>query len=217
MFNLLKHVRFYKESQIREKIRDLHKRVQQNVVQRGGISPADRRTRRSDILLSSFGPPSKSGSSYVRIYAKENRIFVNNVVQFDHIPKTLQENEQMKSIVFVDDIIGSGSSTVEFLDQLNTMCGKLIRDKEVVVFISAICGLHTGIEKLEDAIERVPFDAKVIVSDSLTQTDQWFYITINPKYSIRLKIKTRPKKSFGNMEDGSTDNTPSAITRVNSL
>ena len=78
--------RFYKEAQIREKIRDLHRRVQQNVAERGGIHSADRRVRRSDILLSSFGPPSKSESSYARIYAAENRISVNNVVQFDYIP-----------------------------------------------------------------------------------------------------------------------------------
>ena len=89
-------------------------------------------------------------------------------------PETLQTNEQIKAIVFVDDIIGSGGSTVKSLNQLNRLCGSLIRDEEVKVFILAICGLHIGTEKLEDAINRVLFDAEVIVSDCLTQADQCF-------------------------------------------
>ena len=174
MFNLLKHVRFYNEEMIREKISGLHKKIQQSVVARGGISPGDRRERRKDILLSSFGSPAQSGSSYARIYTTENNIFSRNEVHCDHIPKALQTNSEIKAIVFVDDIIGSGDSAVESLNRLNTMCGELIHDKQITVFISAICGLHLGKERLENAIKKVPFNAEVIVSDLLTEADQCF-------------------------------------------
>ena len=174
MFNLLNHVRFYNEEMIREKIGSLHRRVQRNVAERGGITPGDRRARRRDILLSSFGSPAQSGSSYARIYATENHIFVDNEIHLDHIPNALEANSDIKAIVFVDDIIASGSSAVEFLNQLNTMCGGLIRDKQVTVFIFAICALHTGKEKLENAIKKVPFDAEVVVNDLLTEADQCF-------------------------------------------
>ena len=174
MFNLLQHMRFYNEEMIREKISGLHKKVQQSVAERGGITPGDRRERRRDILLSSFGLPAQSGSSYARIYRHENRITTHNVANFDEIPEILEENDHIKALVFVDDIIASGESTVGSLDGLNNMCGELIRDRQVKVFISAICGLHIGIEKLENAIKDMSFDAKIIVSDFLDETDQCF-------------------------------------------
>ena len=174
MFRLLQNVNFYGEIQIRERIRGLHQRVQEEIAQKGVARPADKRTRRADILLSSFGTPSKSGSSYARKYANENKIYVDNVASFNDIPEALTNNNQIEAIVFVDDIIGSGTSAVPDLDQLNEMCGELLKEKQVKVFISAICGLHIGIEKLQAAIEKVPFEAEVFVSDSLTEADQCF-------------------------------------------
>lgn len=172
MFRLLQRVKFYNELQIREKVRGLHRIVQQDIARRGIPRPAS--GRRTDILLSSFGAPSKSGASYARLYAHGNRIAYASEVSFADIPHALNNNDQIKAMVFVDDIIGSGTSAVQNLDELNEKCGELLRAKQVKVFIAAICGLHTGIKKLEYAIEKVPFDAEVIVSDSLTESDQCF-------------------------------------------
>ena len=174
MFNLLNHVDFYDYGKIGERISRLHKRVQEEIAQMGGSRPGDKRRRRDDILLSSFGPPSKSGASYARIYANENNIFIENEVCFDEIQNTLKVNDQIKAIVFVDDIIASGGSAVASLDDLNTKCGELLRKKNVKVFISAICGLNRGIEKVKSKIKKVPFEADVIVGDPLSERDQCF-------------------------------------------
>ena len=128
-------------------------------------------------LLSNFGSPAQSGSSYARIYANENKIYIDNAVSFDKISDVLEKKSHIKAIVFVDDIIASGNSAVESLNTLNDQCGKLLEKQKVTVFISAICGLHIGIKKLEDAIEKVPFEAEVIVGDPLTEIDQCFNFT----------------------------------------
>lgn len=174
MFNILQHVKFYGEPLIREKMQGLHQNVQQDIARRGVARPASRRARRTDILLSSFGPPSKSGSSYARLYANENKIAYASEISFADIPPTLNSNDHVEAIVFVDDIIASGDSTIEYLSELNEKCGELLKEKQVKVFISAICGLYIGIEKLKNAIEKVPFEAEVFVSDDLTKTNQCF-------------------------------------------
>ena len=174
MFRLLQRVKFYNELQIREKVRGLHQKVQVDIAQRRVARPADKRVRRGDILLSSFGNPAKSGASYARMYANENKVYVDNVASFNDIPEALRNNNQIEAIVFVDDIIGSGTSAVPNLDELNGKCGELLKEKQVKVFISAICGLHIGIEKLQDAIEKVPIETEVFVSDYLTESDQCF-------------------------------------------
>ena len=174
MFRLLQRVKFYNELQIREKVRGLHQKVQVDIAQRRVARPADKRVRRADILLSSFGNPAKSGASFARMYANENKVYVDNVASFNDIPEALRNNNQIEAIVFVDDIIGSGTSAVPNLDELNEKCGELLKEKQVKVFISAICGLHIGIEKLQDAIAKVPFETEVFVSDYLTESDQCF-------------------------------------------
>ena len=106
--------------------------------------------------------------------AHENKIVYASEVSFTDIQSTLNSNDQIEAIVFVDDIIASGDSAVESLSELNENCGELLKEKQVKVFISAICGLHIGIEKLQVAINNVPFDAEVLVSDPLTETDRCF-------------------------------------------
>ena len=182
MFNLLQHVNFYSEARIREKVRGLHQTVQQDIARRGIARPAS--GRRTDILLSSFGAPSKSGATYARMYANENNIYSNNEVSLADIPQALNNNDQIKAIVFVDDIIASGGSAVQYLREFNETCGELLKEKQVKVFIAAICGLHTGIKELDDAIEEVPFDAEVIVSDSLAESDQCFSQCFSEKSEI---------------------------------
>ncbi len=170
MFSLLQPLRFYDEPKIREKLTIIHSHVRRNMIHE--IREGERVRR--DILLSSFGQPSKSGSSYARMYATENEITIQNVASLEKIPEALAKNERIKAIVFVDDIIASGESAVDLLNELYEKCGKIIADKEVKVFISAICGFRIGVEKLEAAIEKIPFDAEVIVSDILTEVDQCF-------------------------------------------
>ena len=175
MFNLLKNIRFYDLPKIKEAFRSLHSTVQESIAQKGGVRSADRRDRRDDILLSNFGSLAQSGSSYARIYANENKIYVDNAVSFDKISDVLEEKSHIKAIVFVDDIIASGNSAVYSLNTLNEICGELLEKQEVKIFISAICGLdHIGIENLENAIKNVPFEAEVIVSYLLIERDQCF-------------------------------------------
>ena len=174
MFSLLKRIYFYDESRVREKMAIIHEQIQSKLAQMGVTRPADRRERRQDILLSSFGKPAQSGPSYARMYAATNSITVHNVASFDGIPEALGKNDQIRAIVFVDDIIASGGSAVESLRKLNEICGVLLKEKEAMVFISSICSLQRGREKLENAINEVPFEAEVIVSDPLTEADQCF-------------------------------------------
>ena len=174
MFSLLKHIRFFGQKQIGEKMEDIHAQIQRKLAQRRVARPADRRRARSDILLSSFGSLGQSGSFYARQYAQRNKVIDQNAVHFDRIPKALKENEHIKAVVFVDDIIASGDFVVQQLDELNEKCGELIHKKAATVFISAICGLKAGIERLESATNKVPFYTEVIVTDPLNEADQCF-------------------------------------------
>ena len=177
MFTLLKHVKFFGQFRIREKIRELHEEVQKIIAGTGVARPWDRRLGRSDILLSSLeSSPAKSGASYARIYAKENNIPVNNVVPRDHIQVVLNDNNQISAIVFVDDIIASGDSVRGYLNELNELCGKLIRDKQLMILVCAVCGHRRGLDKVQDAAADALLSeqVRIVVGDILDETNQCF-------------------------------------------
>ena len=177
MFALLRHVNFFSQYRIREKIRELHEEVQRIIAGTKVSRPWDKRHARPDILLSSLdSSPGKSGSSFARVYAKENNIYVNNVASCDEIRKVIDENSQIRAIVFVDDIIASGGTTGRHLKWLNEELGELIRHQKLMVFIASVCGIRVGIEKIKDALEDLSLSAqvKVVVGEYLDESDQCF-------------------------------------------
>ena len=176
MFTLLKHVNYFGRYRTRQRIHDLHEEVQAILARSGATRPWDRRQARPDVLLSSFGSPAQSGSSYARMYSKDNNIFSGNVKSFKDIPETLSKNHQIKALVFVDDIIASGDSIRRDLKELNELCGESIRNNQLRVLICAVCGLRLGIENAKEAAENASLSAQVriVVSDILDETDCCF-------------------------------------------
>ena len=176
MFKLLQHVKFYSDSKVREKLVVLHEQVQRVLAELGVSRRGDRRARRSDILVSSFGPPTKSGALYARLYAQANGITSHNAVNFEGISDDLckDSDNNIRAIVFVDDLIASGDTAIASLNKLNKMCGALIQTKKVKVFVSAICGLDIGDRNLQSAMPTVPFDVEVNICDYLLYSEQCF-------------------------------------------
>ena len=177
MFNLLKNVNFFSQIRIREKIRELHEEVQKIIAGTGVSRPWDRRQARPDILLSSLeSSPAKSGPSYARIYAKENNIFVENVKSRDEIGHVLKDNDQIRAIVFIDDIIASGGTAEAHFNWLNEKHGELIRNQGLMVFIASVCGLRLGIKRVEDTVQDASLSGQfsVVVGEILDETDQCF-------------------------------------------
>ena len=177
MFALLKQVNFFSLFRIREKIGELHEAVQKIIARAGASRPWDRRQARSDILLSSLeSSPAKSGVSCARIYAQENNIYVDNAVFRDDIRRVLTNNSQIRAIVFVDDIIASGGTAEVHLNWLIENVGELIRKQQLMVFVTAVCGLRRGLEKVKTVVDNASLSAqvRVVVGDLLDETDQCF-------------------------------------------
>ena len=100
----------------------IHQRVRRSLVHQ--VSGGERVRR--DLLLSSFGKPSKSASSYARMYAQENHVSTQNVAEFAQISQYLSSDDGLKGLVFVDDIIASGQTAIECLDRLERQSGDVL-------------------------------------------------------------------------------------------
>jgi hypothetical protein len=168
MLRLLQHIQFYNEATVREKLRVIHAHVRDEL---GYFEP--RQGRSGEILISGVGNVGKSGPSYVRVYASANKITHHNLIAFSEIPSALN-NQNLKAIVLVDDIIGSGSTYAHALETLDKICGEELKERGVKVFATSLCGLGTGVDALEECIARLNFQIELFVVDILTEEDQCF-------------------------------------------
>lgn len=170
MFSLLRKVRLYDELIMREKVRAIHNLVKSDLVHE--IKGLER--VRHDFLLSSFGKPSKSGSSLTRIYATENRISHQNIAAFERIASSLETNDRIKAVVLIDDIIGSGETILDLLNEVNKSFSSVLIKKGIKLVVAAICGLSDGIEFLESRSKNFKFALEIRVCDLLTNADKCF-------------------------------------------
>jgi len=158
-FKLLQNVKFYGESKVREKLRIIHDTIKREVIH--SVKAGER--VRKDLLISAFGELSKSGATYVRMYASENGITSHSVKSYTELRKSLLADESIKAIVFIDDIVASGGTVIECLSKLSEDLGEILSAREILVVIGFICGVAEGIEKANKFIEEANFDFKIIL------------------------------------------------------
>ena len=174
MFNLLSGLRFYNEALVRSKLSTIHRHVSKPFgkdIQNVNVKP-ERFSR--NVLLSAFGNINKSGSMYTRLYASTNEIIRENIVHFDKIASVVEENDRIRTLVFLDDITSSGDTAVKWLKELNQQSGELLSTKDVQVVLAFICGFEEGIQKINTLKQELPFKLETYICDIFLKSDQCF-------------------------------------------
>jgi uncharacterized protein len=170
MYKLLQNIVFYSESLIREKLSIIHDKVKVGVIHK----IKDNERTRKDIIISSFGSPVKSSSSYARLYASENKIISKNSIPFEKLKSISNSFEDISAIVFVDDIFASGDTIIEFLDAIHDSLRNGIK-----VYITAITGYSKAIDKINEKALDIGLDCEILVADILDERDSCFSINSN--------------------------------------
>lgn len=167
-FNLLQNIKFYGELLIREKLRTIHEIIKKTIVY---TYAKDERVRK-DILVSCFGTASKSGPTYLRMYASENKITTHSIKQYSEIKKTIETDANIQALVFIDDILATGESIFDALVELDSECGQLLIERDILVVVGVICGLSDGIEMLNAKATQFKFRLEIEVCDIITDDDK---------------------------------------------
>lgn len=169
-FKLLQNLNFYGEVKTREKLSIIHNLVTKEIIH---YHKKGERVRK-DILVSCFGADSKSGPSYLRMYVSENNLTTHSVKKIHEISKSIQQDDTIKAIVFIDDIIATGNTMIENITQLNESCGDILREKNILIIIGVISGLTKAIENVENLILKVNLNIKLKVCDIISEEDKVF-------------------------------------------
>jgi hypothetical protein len=170
-FAILRGLKFYCQSEIRAKVKEAYGIVRRQLTH----VPEEGKRKRSDILVSYLDGPGKSGARYAKLYADENDIYYDNVVAPESLGDRLKKaGTEVKAVVFVDDLIGTGKSAAgnfeKFAEEQNVVA---YRD-QVKMFFLAICGLSSGVQYFEKRLSKLPLQVHVHVCDRLDEKDQVF-------------------------------------------
>jgi hypothetical protein len=162
MLQVLRSLKFYGQNYIREKLREAMGIVRRDTVE---ILKAGERHRR-DIVIASIDGPGKSGATYARLFAQENKILRDRVVDLAGVPDLLTgSRDKIQAIVIVDDFVGTGDSASEGLTRLAERLSGLQNEEGPKLFYIAVCGFQTGADTIQRHAETVGLKLRVYLCD----------------------------------------------------
>ena len=100
----------------------------------------------SNIFVTSFDSPGKSGSSLLYAYRNANQISRSLVGDIDEAVRFLKASQKPIAVVFVDDFIGTGGTCIEGFGKFTEALGGNDKFKEHAFYVAALAATSDGID-----------------------------------------------------------------------
>ena len=141
------------------------------IVMRGLVRRiTEKKRKRSDILVSYYDSPGKSGAEYAKLYADENEIYYENVIERGEIGDALRSKQDLQVLVFIDDIIGTGDSAREYFGKLVNAYRNIMINADLKMFFIAVCGFQLAQAETEKILAELDLPMKVHMCDPLDES-----------------------------------------------
>lgn len=119
--------------------------------------------------------PSKSGARYAKLYADENEIYFDQVVERSNLFEQMQGmNENPRALVFVDDFVGTGQSAKEYFDDVFKEVGREVSKRNWQVFFIAVIGFQKAKKELIDHCAASGIPITIHFCDTLDEESRCF-------------------------------------------
>jgi len=161
------------------------------IVVRGLVHRIEGKRKRRDILVSYLDKVGKSGAQYAKLYAEENEIYYENVVERGKLARAIKEKVGLQALVFVDDFVGTGKSACEYFKKLAEECGEDLRASGLKVFLICVCGFQNATARIDKVLDELNLPVAVHICDPLDDSAKCFSETscVLPDPSIRTKAR----------------------------
>lgn len=190
MFTLLEKLRFYSNSFVRSKMTEIHEIVKRDLT-RKLPEKNSKKLKQSDILVSYLDGVAKSGAEFARLYIDEASLYVGNLVEKKDLANTLLAKEETIALVFIDDLVATGSSAVTYLEKMESMTiqkresnsegdfeevtiADIVLERDIKVIFVAIAAFIDGWKKVEGCAEKLRIPVQTHVCELLDETAQCF-------------------------------------------
>lgn len=156
LFRLLKHVRFYSEIDIREKLRLAFEFLKPRIPVK---VETVRNAQKKDILVSYIDGEGKSGQYYASKFSEEARIPVRCIIPADQFTSKATRYESnddvtVNAVVFVDDIAASGNSLSANLKKFISDNEVYIRERSLLLLVVVLVATDKGDSKISREVSK---------------------------------------------------------------
>ena len=188
MFKFLSNVKFYDETLVRVKMREM-----MGIVERGmeGERIIGRERLHRGIVISTLdSSAAKGGYSYCRLFADERNILAANAMPLGIGLEQVLNEKRTQRLLIIDDFAGSGQTLMKGLDRAMPFL-RLANMKGIPIILSAVVGFAHARAHIEEYIANHKLDAKVHFCDTLGSEHQVFSddSTIFPDPRERARAK----------------------------
>ena len=190
MFKILQNLRFYSDDLLRSKMKEAHGIVRRGLVRE--YKPGQR--KRGDILVSYLDSPGKSGGGrYAKLYADENGIYYNNVVERSKLARVVSERKNdLQALVFIDDLVGTGRSAQDYFRKLSQGSGQVLREAGLRIYFIAVTGFVETQQSIESTLTECDLPVEVHICGPLDSSAKCFgeHSRIFPEVTERSQAET---------------------------
>ncbi len=176
IFKIIQNTKVYNNGEIREKMRDLFNEVSKIIGKANKIRDIKiRQQKRGDIIVSYLDKsPVKSGAEYAKIFVEVNDIYKDNAANPDRLDKKINEIDNINTIVFIDDLLGTGESIISNLRPIIENYSEVIQEKEIIVIIGIITGFQKAKYEVKKYADDLGFPIEIVLIDPLNDSDKCF-------------------------------------------
>jgi hypothetical protein len=155
LFKLLQNLTFYREAQIREKLKVAHSSFVRPLLPEFVVRR--RSDRRMDVVVTYVDGEGKSGQFYAARYAEENAISSRAIVKISDLDAALNERRisglSTSAVVVVDDIIATGNSISKNVRKIDDLIP--LRDAAIPVILVALTATVDGEARVREELSRM--------------------------------------------------------------
>ena len=122
---------------------------------------------RSDIFVSYLDHSiAKSGPTYCRLFASENRLLSTLVQPLEALKTTLEKPNSIQRLVIIDDFCSTGGTIVKGMRDASELL-KRANEAGIQIIIVVLAGFSTARDAINHYIDREGLDAQVYFCDEL--------------------------------------------------
>jgi hypothetical protein len=169
-FRMLERLRLVNDAQVFTGFRQL----QRLVARESKVRLARGQKALSHLFVSPLGKVGGSGHQFAYTYRQANNIRSQNMIDPERLIDRLTSRPDVKTVVLVDDFIGSGKTAIKALTPIAERVGEMKSRPAVTWFLFAVTGLPAGVEAVADSEPGRALALQVELSHTLTQADMLF-------------------------------------------
>jgi hypothetical protein len=170
MFQLLQGTRFIGRAEVRERLREAHE-----IVRRGLTYTREKGQRRiREVVVSYVDGPGKSGATYAGLYAEENGILAERVVEKTALARSVHKFSEVQALVFVDDFTGTGDQACEYIAGLARGGSNIWARPGLRSYFLIVAGFGKAQDRIQSEIDKLQLPIQVRVCMPLGEEDRFF-------------------------------------------